>query len=72
MRVYPQVQCVREALLQMSSIYTDLVMRADLPASNRGVKVLIDDVSLAIRRCTARERLPLSFANISVSYHYLE
>ncbi|CAM9942762.1 unnamed protein product, partial [Pylaiella littoralis] len=34
-----QVQCVREALLQMSSIYTDLVMRADLPASNRGVKI---------------------------------
>ncbi|CAN0258434.1 unnamed protein product, partial [Scytosiphon promiscuus] len=36
-----QVQCVREVLLQMSSMYTDLVMRADLPchASKRGVKV---------------------------------
>ncbi|CAM9661591.1 unnamed protein product, partial [Ectocarpus fasciculatus] len=34
-----QVQCVREALLQQSSIYTDLAMRADLPASKRGVQV---------------------------------
>ncbi|CAM9402642.1 unnamed protein product [Hapterophycus canaliculatus] len=34
-----QVQCVREVLLQMSSMYTDLVMRADLPASKRGVKI---------------------------------
>ncbi|CAB1121025.1 unnamed protein product [Ectocarpus sp. CCAP 1310/34] len=36
-----QVQCVREVLLQQSSIYTDLVMRADLPASKRGVQVCI-------------------------------
>ncbi|CAN0312353.1 unnamed protein product [Ectocarpus sp. 6 AP-2014] len=34
-----QVQCVREVLLQQSSIYTDLVMRADLPASKRGIQV---------------------------------
>ncbi|CAM9250159.1 unnamed protein product [Ectocarpus sp. 4 AP-2014] len=34
-----QVQCVREVLLRQSSIYTDLVMRADLPASKRGVQV---------------------------------
>lgn len=34
-----QVQCVREVLLQMASMYTNLIMRADLPASKRGVKV---------------------------------
>lgn len=39
MRADAQVQCVREVLLQMASMYTDLVMRADLPASKRGVQV---------------------------------
>lgn len=31
---------MREVLLQMASMYTNLVMRADLPASKRGVKVM--------------------------------
>ena len=39
-----QVQCVREVLLQMSSMYTDLAMRADLPASTRGVQVRPDSI----------------------------
>lgn len=39
MYVAQQVQCVREALLQMSSMYTDLAMRSDLPASTKGLKV---------------------------------
>lgn len=34
-----QVQCVREALLRMSSMYTDLAMRSDLPASTKAVQV---------------------------------